>query len=65
MKKNAPTTDDSYVNMSDSERLYKEIMIKEIKKRIASRVENDDPVVTNTLKSMITDTPIEVKKKQS
>jgi len=63
MKAKSETSDDSYVNMSDSERLYKEIMIKEIKKRIASRVENDDPVVANTLKSMITDSSSDSKKK--
>ncbi len=63
MKANIQTTDDTYANMSDSERLYKEIMIKEIKKRIASRIENDDPVVATTLKSMITDTASESKRK--
>ncbi|HPI21316.1 MAG TPA: hypothetical protein PKY56_13200 [Candidatus Kapabacteria bacterium] len=63
MKSKNQADDDTYANMSDSERLYKEIMIKEIKKRIASRIENDDPIVSTTLKSMITDSPSESKKK--
>ena len=63
MKKKEQNTDDSYVNMSDPERHYKGIMIREIKDRISSRIQNDDPVVANTLKSLIDNSVLEVKKK--